>query len=633
MSVLRIWRQAAVATIAAAAALFAAPAAADSYTPSEDDAVLLQLQVKQYRMNNEIRGYQTPGGVCVDFADVIQSLDMPIRLDRKSRRATGWLFEESQAFAIDRESNTVQIVNNKRPLQPGELIDTPEGWCIDTDTLAGWFEARLRVDMRNSVLFLESDQTLPFVEAIERRSRAARLRPEAERDLSAYPQARQPYALWRAPSVDVMAEATYRRDRGQSRTSGRYEVFASGEVALASFDLRLASDSDGVPQSLRLRAFRMDPEGTMLGPLKATQIVGGDVDMPSGNLSGGAGVGRGLFVSNAPLERPTRFGSTIVRGALPLGWDAELYRNGQLLAFQGDSVDGRYEFEVPLVFGNNDLEVVLYGPQGQVRHETQSIPVGDGAVPPGKLEYWAGVVQRNRDLVTFGQPPPERVLERGWQYGAGVQYGLDRRTVIGAGGLSMVLAGHRRDYAEVNLQRALGGMLLNLTASQEMGRGRAYLIDLLGDIGPIGVQAQSFFVDGGYTSTLIAPTESSAHRLQFESELKLGRTPMPVSLGANRTTQRDGRKVNEIYARASLMLPRLSFTGFVLHRETEDDDDEVDFDDGTRFGLLANTRLFGVSVRGEATYRLTGPERERGLDTVSLTAERAIDDDSEFRVD
>ena len=73
----------------------------------------------------------------------------------------------------------------------------------------------------------------------------------------------------------------------------------------------------------------------------------------------GAGVGRGLFVSNTPLNRPTRFGTTIMRGALPLGWDAELYRNGQLLAYQGDSVDGRFEFEVPLVHGNNDLEVVL----------------------------------------------------------------------------------------------------------------------------------------------------------------------------------------------------------------------------------------------------------------------------------
>jgi hypothetical protein len=103
---------------------------------------------------------------------------------------------------------------------------------------------------------------------------------------------------------------------------------------------------------------------------------------------------------------------------LPLGWDAELYRNGQLLGYVSESLDGRYEFEVPLVYGNNDLEVVLYGPQGQIRHETQSIPVGFASVAPGKLEYWTGVIQRNRDLVTFGQPPTGFGFERGWQYGA-----------------------------------------------------------------------------------------------------------------------------------------------------------------------------------------------------------------------
>jgi hypothetical protein len=628
----RSWRKAAVATLAAAAALLLAGSArAQGHAPSEDDAVLLQLQVKNYRLLNEIRGYQTPGGVCVDFADVIQSLDLPIRLDRKSRRATGWIFAESQTLTIERDSNTVQIVNNVRPLQPGELYDTPEGWCIDTGTLGGWFGVSLTPNLRDSVLRLESERPLPFMEAIERKSRAARLRPERETDLSAYPRAPQPYALWRTPSVDVVAQSNYRRDSGRDRLDTRYEVFASGEAALASFDLRLASDTQGVPESLRLRAFRMDPDGRMLGPLRATQVVGGDVDMPSGNLAGGAGVGRGLFISNTPLDRPTRFGTTILRGALPLGWDAELYRNGQLLGYQSESFDGRYEFEVPLVYGNNDLEVVLYGPQGQMRREAQSIPVGQGAVAPGKLEYWSGIIQRNRDLVTFGQPPPGYRIERGWQYGAGVQYGLDRRTVIGASGQSLVYAGRRRDYAEFNLERAIGRTLLNLTASQEFGRGRAYLLDLIGEFGPIGIQAESFFVDGGYTSTLVAANESSAHRVQFESVVNAGRMPVPLSLGLRRTTERDGKKVNEILARASLMLPRLSLTGFVLHRNTEDDDDdEEDYDDGTRVGLLANTRLLGMTVRGEATYKLRGPDP--GLEAATVTAERPLDERSELTI-
>ena len=48
--------------------------------PTEDDQVILQLQVKNYHLRNELRGYQLAnGGVCVDFGEgsVHLSLDHP----------------------------------------------------------------------------------------------------------------------------------------------------------------------------------------------------------------------------------------------------------------------------------------------------------------------------------------------------------------------------------------------------------------------------------------------------------------------------------------------------------------------------------------------------------------------------
>jgi hypothetical protein len=467
------------------------------------------------------------------------------------------------------------------------------------------------------------------MQAIERQSRAARLRDQRDRtDLSAYPQAEQPYSMWRMPSVDVVTRVDYRGGAGRSDFDTRYEVFASGELAMASYDMRLASNRSGEPESLRLRAFRMDPDGGMLGPLKATQIVAGDVDMLSGSLAGDTGVGRGVFLSNRSLTRPTRFGTTVLRGTLPLGWDAELYRNGQLLAYQGDNGSGRYEFEVSLVFGANDLEVVLYGPQGQIRRERQTIPVGLDAVPPGKLEYWAGIIQRNRDLISFSRPPPGLMAERGWQYAAGAQYGLDRRTVIGASGHSLFLDAERRDSAELTLQRAVGPVLLNLSAAQEFGAGRAYRADLLGRIGGINIQAESFFVDGQFTSGLVDEDETSAHRLQADAVVHAGRTPIPLSLGFRRSTQRDGGEINELLGRASLILPRMALTGFVVHRDSEGGNDD---EDGTRVGLLANTRFLGLTARGEVDYRLTG--RDRGFELARMTIEKALDDRSDLRLD
>jgi hypothetical protein len=95
-----------------------ASARASTWQPNEDDALLFDVRVGQWRVGEGVRGYQTDSGVCVDFADVIIAFDLPVRVDKKSRRATGWLFEESRTFTLDRESNTVQIVNKSARPSP-----------------------------------------------------------------------------------------------------------------------------------------------------------------------------------------------------------------------------------------------------------------------------------------------------------------------------------------------------------------------------------------------------------------------------------------------------------------------------------------------------------------------------------
>jgi hypothetical protein len=633
MRFLPAWPRKAVAFLAAALLAFGAGTtgaalAAGVKAPTEDDQVILQLQVANFRMSNDLRGYQTANGVCVDFGDFILALDLPVRLDKKSRRATGWLFEESQTFTLDRDKNTVQIVNKERALQPGEIFDTPEGWCIDTKTLAGWLGARLTPNLYEASLKLDSDKPLPFIEALQRKSRAARLHTKKSFDLADYPQAPVPYKAWRTPSVDVVAETSWIRSGGGSgsQLQTQYQVYASGEVAGASVDARLASNARGVPETLRVSAYRKDPEGHMLGPLKATQVAVGDVELYSGNLAGAGGVGRGAFVSNRALQRPTSFGKTVLRGPLPLGWDAELYRNGQLLGFQTETADGRYEFDVDLIYGNNDLEVVLYGPQGQIRREKQSIPVGSAGVPKGKLEYWAGVIQRNHDLISFHDPPTG--FDRGWQYGFGAQYGLDNRTVVGANGQSLFFDGKRRDYAELDVQRAFGPMLLDLTAAQEFGAGRAFRATALGRVGKFNIQAQSFFLDGDFTSGAVAEGERSQQSLEVETVVGSGRRSVPVSVGYTRTDLVDGRKVNEWLARASLLFSRVSLTAAVSNYHMTGGDA---YQEGTSVSLLANTHLLGLSVRANATYRLNGPHK--GFDTGQMTIEKSLDDRSDLRFD
>ena len=233
----------------------AAPAFASGWQANEDDALLFDVRVRQWRVGDGVRGYQTDTGVCIDFADVVMAFDLPVRIDKKSRRATGWLFEENRTFTLDRDSNTVQIMNKSQNLGTTDVRDVPEGWCVDADILSEWLNVQLKVDRANALILVSADRPLPFERAEERKARAGKVRPSREFDLSNLPQASDPYKFFRTPSVDIVTSINAARDkRSGNRVDARYEMYASGEIAGASFDARLSSNGRGVPENLRFRA-------------------------------------------------------------------------------------------------------------------------------------------------------------------------------------------------------------------------------------------------------------------------------------------------------------------------------------------------------------------------------------------
>ncbi len=619
----------AAALLAAAFGMWVgAPAHSQAWTPDPEEQLLLELHSGAYKLGEPLRAYQTPKGVCVDFADLIQAIDLPVRLDKKSRRATGWLFAEDQRLVVDRDSNTVQNVNGARGIGSGAITDTPEGWCVELSALSAWMGVRFKSDLGNLVVTIESDKKLPFLEAIERRSRAARLRsPDlAQFDLAKLPQAQAPYQAWRTPSVDVQVQSQWSNKSG---LAVNYEALAAGEALGMSFTARLAGNDGPVPDSLRLRLFRNDPDGDLLGPLHATQIAVGDVETLRGGLTGQSAYGRGAFISNQPLNRGARFGVTTLRGTLPAGWDAELYRNGELRAFQADRGDGRYQFDdVELLFGENDFEVVLYGPQGQIKHERSSMPVGQESVTPGKTKYWAGMLDSARDLVDLSRTFTS--AQTGWRWGVGVERGIDRRTTVGIEYQSLVLTGRRRHYVEATLRRGLGPMLVELAGARQLGGGRALRADALGRIGPVRFDAQVLWVQGDFESELVTAQQKREYSLRLNSTLHLGNWRLPVEASARQTMARDGTKVNEWLLRGAFHAGRVTLTAEVLRRSAAGPALGVARGDlGTKLNLIGNTSLAGLRLRGTARFGLAGPSR--GFEAAQIVAEKGLGRSSTLR--
>jgi hypothetical protein len=623
----------AMAACAAVAVSAAAPSMAAEWKANADDEWLFDIRVNQYSVGDGVRGYQTDSGICVDLADIIMAFDLPVRVDKKSRRATGWLFEESRTFTLDRESSIVQIMNKNAPLGAQDVRDTPEGWCVDTKLLARWLNVELKTDLSNSTLMISADRKLPFELAAERKSRAAKIPTAQAFDLKNLPQAKDPYRLWRTPSVDVVASVNVQRAaNGSDMVFGRnWDLFASGEIAKASFDARLTSDEHAVPDRLRVRAFRSDPEGGLLGPLMATHFEIGDISTPGTALAVQSTPGRGAFVTNRPLNRAENFDRTSFRGELPEGWDAELYRNGLLIGFMQGRGDGRYEFlDVPLLYGQNRMEVVLYGPQGQERRDTRMIPVGPDAIPPRETYYWAAVQDAGSDLIRFGRGQLQDTQDyRGLRGGFGLERGIDARTSVAASFMTSRYKGQRSYFLEGLVRRAIGPALLEFAGASNLSGGTGLRGQMLAQIGNTNISAESIWQFGGFQGERVERNIRSAHMIAMDHDFKLGRTTIPVNLQASYRERLNGDKTLGVRSRLSFNINRITASADAIW-EQQKHSFGSDPPATLESVLRLSGRAGGLRLRGEARFGLIG---DTGFRESKITGEWRAGERADWRAE
>jgi hypothetical protein len=620
-------------------------AAPTAWTANDDDSWLLDLRSGKYQLGQGVRGYQTPTGLCVDLGDVILALDLPVSIDKKSRRATGWIFSERQTLTIDRDAGSVDYAGRTARLSDGMIRDTPEGWCVSVDALSTWFGVKLKPDLSNAILTIESSSKLPFEIQAERRARAAGIRPTSRFDLDTLQGVMQPYSMWSTPSVDVVASTSFTKDKRSSGASAgvggaigggstekliaRYEIYAAGEVGKLSYDARLASDDDGVPATLRLRAYRSDPDGKLLGPLGATHIGFGDVSGFSTPLVSQSTIGRGFVITNRPLEQPDSYDRTNFRGDLPAGWDAELYRNGQLLAFSsGVAGSSRYEFlDVPLLYGNNSFEIILYGPQGQIRRESRVVPVGVESLPPRKTWYWAGIVDEGKDLLRLRDF--DRPVDRGLRGTFGLEHGLGPKTAIMAQYHSLLLDRRRFHFGEAALRQAAGPFLADMSFAYGWRSGESppgvpkdrsgYALrgQILGEFGKTYVRAETIWAASGFESDRVARGVRGLHSASIDQTIKMAGMVLPLHLEARYIERVSGVNSMELGARLSTMFRNLSLTAQLDWRQQSSGAGPAPQDE-VQLSLLANARVGKVRLRGEAMLGLAGASRN---DRFSLVGE------------
>jgi hypothetical protein len=96
---------------------------------------------------------------------------------------------------------------------------------------------------------------------------------------------------------------------------------------------------------------------------------------------------RGVSLTNAPFVRPSLLGDLFYGGRLPPGWEVEAYRGGELLWVDSTDQAGNFGARLPVMYGENPVDFIAYGPTGETRRFSRTYLVADEILPAGRLEY------------------------------------------------------------------------------------------------------------------------------------------------------------------------------------------------------------------------------------------------------
>lgn len=533
--------------------------AADTPMFTDDDELVISLRTASGEIEETITAFGTRQGVFLPLGELSRILDLAIRISDEGHYASGWIIEPARSLSLNLRAREGIIAGKATQLSPALFASYQGDIFVRSDALASILPVEVKVDLRDQAVIITLLEKFPFQARLEREAERQRLASrQGANQKENTPLEPTPWVAFSMPVSDVEMRAVT-DDTFGSRLE--LEMRAAADLAFVTARGYLeASSRDGLT-GVRMEFGRRDPAAALLGPLHATQFAIGDIATVSQAIGLRSVAGRGLFVSNAPLDESSVFDRIDLRGPLPDGYEVELYRNNVLIGASQTAVNGQYEFlQIPLDFGANVLRLVFYGPQGQTREEIRRFNVGNGRLAAGDFVYDLGVVQKDRPLIAVRPPLYLATPSEGqWRASGNIAYGMSSRVTL-AGGMALAWnkLGELPGIAgNIGIRSEIAGLPWRLDAALQQGGARALRGAVAARMGAIGVSIAHGEYRGGFIDEVQAFEDVPLRRassLDVNGALPLGSTGLPFIARLSRLAFADGRSIETASLRTSLRI-------------------------------------------------------------------------------
>lgn len=400
------------------AALIAALAfmagAASAHAQATVEATLMEVRIGQ-AASLALRAERMGARLWLPIAELAAALELEV-VRRSPNRVEVRRWPSRAVVVFDRDSMLVRSGTSPRiALAAGALRTTDGELMVDVTTVEAVLRTPLEISFSDLVVALPSIDSLPIGRRIARERARARLNRHDDRYVDDIAPLARPLADGTVLDYSLSVPLTgTQRDLGWSSALGVDVLGGSLEVSTGAVSggtrLPTLSSWTGVWRTGRKLSQMRLGDGLGSGP--------------------SARFGRGLMVTNAPYARPSFFGLQTLRGDLPPGWTIEAYRNGELVAVDTVGRSSGYQLQLPVLYGENPVDLLAVGPFGQTRALSENLRIGGDLLPANRSEYSVSFAQcrLRQQCVTAGTLDFRVGLTDRWTMRVGID-GLARDSV------------------------------------------------------------------------------------------------------------------------------------------------------------------------------------------------------------
>ncbi len=595
----------AVPAFAQPASGVAAPVARTSSLTSTN-LVLLELRIDGYLLSDSITAYQAGQKVFLPLGEVARALTVAIQVNPGNRTATGFVRREDSGFSLNVKTATLELGGQRTEFDPAAILLQDDDIYVESRTLAQWLKVDFSINMNSLQVEAKPVEPLPIQLRLKRERTLEAIASQKPQERPDLPRLKMAYKLADVPFIDQTISLGARRGNGSNTNSASYTTYMKADLAGMQGSLFLAGSNQPDSTESRFTLGRSDPQGELLGPLRARNFAVGNVPVAGIlNLTRTNDTGRGVTINNLPLDRPARFNTHSLQGDLPPGWDVELFFNEALIAYQQSRADGKYRFDdLALVFGPNDFRLVFHGPQGQVRIEKQSFLLDESMSVPGSFIY---NLASSRDT-------------NGLRHSVALgEYGLSKSVTLAGS----VINDQKTDgtigrYQSMGLRAFTGPALFTGNLTRQAEGGLLSDIGLKTRLGKTAIGYNRLLASRGFSSDYFPMTSDPVRtrdRLRLDSVLPGGPLGvLPVNFQVQRDKTETGNNITDSTALVSANINSIALSN-QLHLGTSPGYRVLD-------GAFSTASSFGAfRLRGQVNYLLRPDTRVSAL---AITADRTL---------